>query len=372
MNSNGHNGDNPDKRVINRNQRIQLMRQQKKRQQIIRKWVYRGTIILGIIIFIVVLVFIIRKVSYSKVKKVAPEIMTIAKQDVVEATTEEKEKNSEEDSEVIEQNVFSFIENEATQVIGSEIDSQNAVLIDNQNNIICAKKNAKDIINPASMTKVLTILVVAKHIKNIDDTFIMTQEIADYCFKHDCSVAGFSVGENVSIKDLFYGAILPSGGEAALGLANYVAGSPEAFTEMMNEELKELGISSTAHFTNCIGIYDENHYCTVYDMAIIMNAAIENEFCREVLSAHTYTTSKTIEHPDGIIISNWFLRRIEDKDTGGEVIGGKTGYVVQSKNCAVSFANDNNGKSLICVTAGASSGWRCIYDHVYLYKEFLN
>lgn len=84
--------------------------------------------------------------------------------------------------------------------------------------------------------------------------------------------------------------------------------------------------------TNCVGIYDEEHYCTVYDMAMILEAALDNPLCREVLSAHTYNTSATAQHPEGLLLSNWFLRRIEDKDTGGEVICAKTGFVVQSGN----------------------------------------
>ena len=122
--------------------------------------------------------------------------------------------------------------------------------------------------------------------------------------------------------------------------------------------------------TNCVGIYDEDHYCTVYDMAMIMEAAVENELCREVLATHTYTTSETLQNPEGITISNWFLRRIEDKDTGGEVLCGKTGYVVQSGNCAASYGMDSSGKEYICVTADASSVWRCIEDHAALYKQF--
>ena len=97
---------------------------------------------------------------------------------------------------------------------------------------------------------------------------------------------------------------------------------------------------------------------------------MDNELCREVMSAHTYTTSSTAVHPDGITISNWFLRRIEDKDTGGEVVCGKTGYVVQSGNCAVSYGVDASGNNYICATADSTNGWRCIYDHVALYKEF--
>ena len=182
---------------------------------------------------------------------------------------------------------------------------------------------------------------------------------------------GFDVGEEVTVRDLFYGTILPSGADAALGLAFYVAGSQEAFVDLMNQELERMNLSETTHFTNCVGLYDENHYSTTYDMAVILKTAADNPFCRAVLSAHTYNTSATEQHPEGLLISNWFLRRIEDKDTHGEVICGKTGYVVQSRNCAASLAEDANGKEYICVTAGSSSTWNCIYDHVELYQTWL-
>ena len=145
----------------------------------------------------------------------------------------------------------------------------------------------------------------------------MTIDITDYCYVNGCSVVGLMVGETVSVRELFYGTILPSGADAALGLATYVAGSQEAFVALMNEKLEELGIADTAHFTNCVGLYDENHKCTVSDMAVILEAAMDNALCREVLGARTYETAPTTDHPEGQILSNWFLRRIEDKDTGG-------------------------------------------------------
>ena len=259
-----------------------------------------------------------------------------------------------------------------TVQLGEDIISQYAVLIDKKAGTILAEKNAHTIVDPASMTKVLTVLVAAEHVDDLDATFTMNIDITDYCYQHDCSSVGFAENETVTIRDLFYGTILPSGGDAAMGLAEYVAGSQEAFVEMMNAKLEELGLSNTAHFTNCIGTYDENHHCTMYDMAMIMEAALDNELCREVLSAHKYTTSATTQHPDGIELSNWFLRRIEDKDTGGEVVCGKTGYVVQSGNCAVSFATDVLGNEYVCATANSTSGWRCIYDHVDIYQRFLN
>ena len=153
-------------------------------------------------------------------------------------------------------------------------------------------------------------------------------------------------------------------------MAVHTAGSLEAFVDLMNQKAAELGLSGTAHFTNCAGLYDANHRCTVYDMAMILEAALDNPLCREVLSAKTYTTSATSEHPEGLLLSNWFLRRIEDKDTGGHVISAKTGYVAESGNCAASFGVDRMGNRYICVTADAESSWRCIYDHVALYKQF--
>ncbi|MCH5343325.1 MAG: D-alanyl-D-alanine carboxypeptidase [Acetatifactor sp.] len=250
------------------------------------------------------------------------------------------------------------------------IGSTNAVLINESTNEIVAQKDARTILNPASMTKILTILVAAEHITDLDDEVTITIEMTDFAYVNGCSTVGFAVGEVVTVRDLFYGTILPSGGDAAIALATYVAGSHEAFVELMNEKLEELGLSDTAHFTNCVGLYDKDHYCTAYDMAMILKAAVEDDWCREVLSLHTYTTSPTPEHPEGISISNWFLRRIEDKDTGGEVLCGKTGFVNQSRSCAASYFISEDGVPYICVTAGAQSPWKCIGDHVALYSQY--
>lgn len=253
------------------------------------------------------------------------------------------------------------------------ISSSYGILIDLQSNTILAEKAANTRINPASMTKVLTLLVAAEHITNLDDTVTMTTDITDYCYVNDCSVVGLDVGETASIKELLYGVILPSGADASLALANYVAGSHEAFVKLMNQKLEELGLSETSHFTNCVGLYDEKHYCTVYDMAMILKAAMDNELCREVLNARSYKTLPTQAHPDGQILSNWFLRRIEDKDTGDiNVVGAKTGYVVQSGSCAASSGQDPDGHLYICVTGDAGSSWQAIYDHVALYKTYCN
>lgn len=292
---------------------------------------------------------------------------SIREEDTGEPETEETETEEELP-------VYRFDETEETVFIDSaDVISTNAILVNEDTDTILAAKGASERILPASMTKVLTVLVAAEHIpeEKLDDMFTMTLEITDYAYVNDCSSVGFLDGEKVSVRDLFYGTAMHSGGDAALGLAVYVSGSQEAFVELMNQKLADLGIADSTHFTNCVGLYDENHYSTVYDMAVIMKAAVENEFCRKVMSEHIYTTKPTKEHPDGIEISNWFLRKIEDKDTGGEVLCAKTGYIVQSKNCAVSYEIYADKIPYICVTAGSTSSWRCIYDHVEIYNRYV-
>ena len=344
----------------------------KKRMMIERKRRMRRRMIIRLCICLIPLLVIVISISAAISAHREKKELERQQAEALETTVVQEEVAEEEPVEELP--VYEFISNEDTKSIYSEnVISSHAILVDESTDIIVASKGAKERINPASMTKVLTLLVAAEHVteEQMDDTFTMTIDITDYSYVNDCSNVGFVVDEKIPVKDLFYGTILPSGGDAAVGLATYVAGSHEAFVGLMNEKLEELGLSDTAHFTNCVGLYDENHYCTLYDMAIIMKAAMENEFCREVLSTKCYTTTPTTEHPEGIIISNWFLRRIEDKDTDGEVIGAKTGFVAQSGSCAVSYQMAENGTPYICATAGSTSSWRCIYDHVEIYTNYV-
>lgn len=313
----------------------------------------------------------------------------------------------------------------ANLVETQQITSKYMVLIDLSDDSIVAKRDSDIVINPASMTKILTVLTATDMIEDLDDTYVITQEDINYAYAHDCSAVGFLEGETVTVRDLVYGTIVCSGADAAMGLANYCCGSQEAFVEKMNEKVEALGLSATAHFTNVVGIYDENLHCTMEDMAVILSTAIQNDLCRDVLSTRIYTTTpdssllpdkaevkskengtandvsaadeatseagtdvgQTLntengettedEIPEslllvattGIEISNWFMRRIEDKQTGGEVLGAKTGYVNNAGFCAASYYKSASGKEYVCVTGDTYSSWRCIYDHVGIYRS---
>lgn len=262
----------------------------------------------------------------------------------------------------------------------AEIGSKYAVLLDADTGYIRAERDSDAKVSPASMTKVLTLLVATEKlikvtpegVKGMDAKVTVTKAVTNYCWANNCSVAHFSTWETVTVRDLLYGCILPSGADACLALARHISGSQEAFVELMNQKLQELGIADTAHFTNCIGLYNKNHYCTMRDMAVIMKAAMSHSICRVILGARTFRTSSTAEHPRGISLSNLFLRRIEDKFNGTNlyISGAKTGFVNQSGNCAVSYATRDDGKTYICVTGKASGSWQAIADHATLYKAY--
>lgn len=292
---------------------------------------------------------------------------------LVDTTVVEEARRKAEEVEKLKNTQYYAEETSETEGMSDAVISKYGIVIDMNNNKILASRDGRTKVYPASMTKIMTVLVAAENIAEdgLEDTFTITPEINYYASSHGASRVGFNDNETVKVKDLFYGTILPSGADAAVGLATYVAGSHEDFVDLMNKKLVTLGLSETAHFTNCVGLYDDDHYCTCYDMAMILRAAVANPLCREVLSTRTYTTSSTDMHPNGIEISNWFLRRAEDKPIGATITCAKTGYVKESGNCAASFATDNNGNDIIVVTGMSTSSWRCIYDHIELYRKYM-
>ena len=316
-------------------------------------------------------VLLIGRDRAAKAEAAAASAQSIKAQDAGSAASENDASQAQTETSA-NTDSFTIQETDSTQQITSEtVESTNAVLIRADTGDVIAEKEADEVINPASMTKILTVLTAVDHIKDLSDTYTITQDVTDYSYTNEASIVGFDVNETVTVQDLLYGTILQSGADAAYALALYVSGSQDAFVEQMNAKAQELGLSATARFSNCVGLYDENNHCTVKDMAIILKNAEENELLNKVLNTRTYTTSKTPQHPDGIEVSNWFLRRIEDKDIHGTIQGAKTGYVAQAGSCAASYMLGNDGNPYICVSVHASSAWRCIYDQVEIYDTYI-
>ncbi len=259
----------------------------------------------------------------------------------------------------------------SAKVFDETIASKYCVLIDRENNTVMAQRNAEMRMYPASMTKVMTLIVAVENMTSLDDTFTMTYDILAPLYDADASLAGFEEHEVITIKDMLYGAILPSGADATIGLAEKIAGSEENFVKLMNEKSDEMGLRST-NFTNTSGLHNDNHYTTALDMAVIFNYALENDLCREILSTYQYTTSKTKEHPKGILLeSTMFSRMYGDEVKGVQILGGKTGFTSQAQHTMVSFA-EKNGKEYILVTAYEDDKWGSVYDAFDIYENYLD
>lgn len=251
-----------------------------------------------------------------------------------------------------------------------EVNANFAILVDADAGLVVAEKNGSAKMYPASMTKVMTLLVACEHITDLNEKLEITQDIVDYVKKEGASNCGFKAGEQVTMLDLLYGLILPSGADAALALVRRIAGSEEQFVALMNQKAQQLGISATTHFTNCTGLYNDNHYSTAEDMAIIMRAAAQNSVAATILTTRSYTTQANNKRSTGLSFSNLFLKRIDTQTTGGQVNFAKTGYVAKAGNCAVSYFTAASGRHYICVTGKTSGAWNVVSAHAALYSQY--
>ncbi len=259
--------------------------------------------------------------------------------------------------------------NAATAELGDSIKSDYAILIDLESNTVTAQKNPDATIFPASMTKIMTLIVAYENCKDLDDTFTITNEITDPLYRANATVAGFSAGEEVTIRDLLYGAILPSGADATEALAIYTAGSAENFVEIMNRKVLQMGLSNT-HFVNTSGLHEDDHYTTPHEIALILEYALQIEECREILCTYQYTTEPTSQHPQGLLLTSTMFSRMAGDESGvAEVLGGKTGYTNEGLHCLASYAKVEGEGEYILVTAHAPSTYDPVNDCINIYKN---
>ncbi|MBE6777786.1 MAG: D-alanyl-D-alanine carboxypeptidase [Ruminococcaceae bacterium] len=257
-----------------------------------------------------------------------------------------------------------------TYTLTDEVDANHAILVDVTDHTVVASKSPDTVCFPASVSKVMTLLVAVENITDFTDTFTMTYHITNPLHEAEATVAGFISGEVIVLEDLLYGVILPSGADACQALAVYVSGSEEAFVQKMNDRAKQMGLKNT-HFANTSGLHDPQHYTTCEDMVIILNEAMKNPHCRQVLSTYQYTTAATTQHPEGLLLtSTMFSRMRGDEPDGALVIAGKTGYTSQARHTMVSYAQGENGHDYILVTMDGSNRWKATYDAIDTYTMF--
>ena len=178
---------------------------------------------------------------------------------------------------------------------------------------VLARKRSGEEAAPASLTKMMTVLLATEALPDLDTPVTLPEDIFPALYKEDASMAGFQPGETVTVRDLLYGAMLPSGAECCEALARQVSGSEEAFVALMNRKAGELGMKHT-HFANCTGLTSPEHYSSAADLAVLLQAALNNETFRTVFTTGQYTSSVTAQHPKGLYIPGGVLRSFPRRD----------------------------------------------------------
>lgn len=245
-----------------------------------------------------------------------------------------------------------------------------AIVMDAASGQVLYEKNSQEKKYPASITKILTVLISLEHNVDFNATVTMSEN-AIWGVERDSTLIGLDVGEQVTVKDLVYATMVKSANECAYALAEYVAGDIESFAKLMNERAAEIGCKNT-HFVTPNGLHDEDHYTTAYDMALITKEALKNETFREIAGTLNYTVPATnlTEETRPLWNGNKMINPAEPYYYE-YCEGGKTGYTMKANNTLMTFAK-KDGLELICVIMDCDGAKYAYSDSKALYNYCFN
>ena len=231
--------------------------------------------------------------------------------------------------------------------------AKGAFLYDMATGTVIYAKNPDGKLYPASLTKVMTALIALENADLDEMVTVSVAAVAD--MDPEATLANLVPGEEMSMENLLYCLMVESANDAGAVIAEYVAGSQDAFAEMMNRKAAQLGCTGT-HFTNAHGLHDEEHYSTARDMAKILMAALEYSAFQEIYATPRYVVPETNLCGERILDSTNYLIADQYIDFYYEplITGGKTGYTSAAGRCLITTAeSEDSDMELLCVILGA-------------------
>lgn len=258
------------------------------------------------------------------------------------------------------------VEDNEASINDSTITAPSALLIQSNTNEALYYKNIYEPLAPASLTKLMTALLVMQY-GNMDDVITITAEMLDVD-NPAAQMAGFSVGDKVSVKDMFYSMLIYSGNDTSNALGIYISGSIEKFADLMNSEAKKLGANHT-NYVNACGLDAQGHETCAYDLYLMFNECLKyDQFCDAIdRSSYTFnytnaageTVNKTLD------TTNLYLAGEYNAPEGIHVFGGKTGTTDNAGTCLILYTTDDAQNSYISLILGSS-------DKPELYQQMSN
>ena len=224
---------------------------------------------------------------------------------------------------------------------------QSAAVFDVTSNQTLLNYNMLDKVYPASTTKILTALTAFKY-GNLDQKVTVSENAVNQT--DGSSLANIAVGDELTVRQLLYGLMLPSGNDAAVAIAEGVAGSEEKFVKLMNETAHSLG-ATHSHFVTTNGLHNDDHYTTCYDMYLIFNAALKYDELVQIMSSKSYDAyfRDGNGQPKSMTwhTTDKFLNGEKNLSDGFSVVAGKTGTTSEAKYCLALVTNAPNGHKII-------------------------
>ncbi len=264
---------------------------------------------------------------------------------------------------------FTFVFSIAEAAEPPAVSTASVVLADAESGQVLFAKNEEQRAYPASTTKIMVALLALENLQ-LDELVTATPSALSLLPPGHTNM-GLKAGEQLTVRQLLYGLMLPSAGDAANVLAERISGSVDEFVKLMNRRALELGMTST-NFVNASGAHDEHHYTTAANMVILAREVMKNETFREIVSTDLYIIPPTQQYPEERRLSNTnhlVSTRRTAKYYYRYATGIKTGFTNAAKLCLVSSA-EKNGVSLICVALGADTEENEMMDFVDTIKLF--
>lgn len=244
-----------------------------------------------------------------------------------------------------------------------ELTSGASLLVNVTDNKVIYADHVYDKLYPASLTKLMTALIVLQK-GEMTDTVTISYN-ASHITEIGAKTCGFAEGDKISLEALLNSMLIYSGNDAAIAVAEHVGGSVEAFVQMMNEEAVKIG-AVHSNFVNPNGLHDDNQYTTAYDLYLVFNELLKFDTFREIVNQASYKAEYTDEDGNAkdktFTSTNQYLEGEAALDPGFTVIGGKTGTTSMAGNCLILLVKDSNDKEYISIVLKAS-------DKEALYKQ---
>jgi len=265
-----------------------------------------------------------------------------------------------------------FLTFSSVSALELDFNSKNVILYNYDTDEVIYEKEADEVISIASMTKIVTALVLIENIDDLDTTVVLTPKHFAGLKEAYASLAGFRLGQTVTYEDLLHGILIPSGAEAVQTLAIEVFGSNEALVKKMNERVKEMGLTNT-HFINPFGLDAEGHYSTVREVSLFLKEALKNETFKKI-----YTTRKYLVSDYSITFYSTIVEPLNMINKSANYIkGSKTGFTGDAGRCLSSLAYDEvNDIYYLMITARAKERVEPVIDAVntyeYLFENYSN